>query len=139
MSSISVIESKISSIKKYLGILKRFKDLSKQEIEEDLTKKGALERYLYLATQASIDLAEAIIAYKEFRRPTTYSESFYILEEEEFLTKELSDKLVNMTKFRNIIAHDYENVDFSILYDAVQNRLGDIEEFIRETQDELRI
>lgn len=139
MSSLSVIETKISSIIKYLSILEGFKSYPQKDIEGDVIKKGALERYLYLAVQATLDLAEAVIAFKNFRRPSTYSEFFYILEEENFIPRELSERLINMAKFRNIVAHDYEKVDFSIIYDALQNRLRDIEEFAAKTKANLNL
>ncbi len=139
MSSISIIETKITSIRKYLAYLGDYKKYSKEEIEADDKLKRSLERYLYLVTQAAIDLAEAIISYKEFRRPTAYTESFYILDEEKFITLSLSEKLVNMARFRNIIAHDYENVNFEIVYDAVQNRLVDIEEFLSVVRGKLNL
>ncbi len=139
MSNISVVESKISSIKKYLKLLERYKKYEQREIEENPDFKGAFERYLYLAAQATIDLAEAVIAFKDFRRPTTYTDAFYVLDEQEFISKELSEKLINMAKFRNIIAHDYEDVDFGIVYDAGQNRFIDIEEFIGAVQEKLNL
>lgn len=139
MSNLNVIETKISHIKKYLKLLDRYKKFSPEEIEQNPDLKGALERYLYLVTQATLDLGEAVIAFKEFRRPGTYTEVFYILDEEEFISKDLSEKLVNMTKFRNIIAHDYEEVDFGIVYDALQNRLVDIEVFIKAVKEKLNL
>ncbi len=139
MSSLSVIEVKISHIQKYLKLLSRYKGFSQKEIEENPDLKGAVERYLYLAVQATLDLAEAIIAFKEFRRPGAYTDVFYILEEENFITKSLSEKLVNMTKFRNVLAHDYEKVDFGIVYDALKNRLMDIEELIRSAKNKLSL
>lgn len=139
MSSLVVIETKISHIQKYLKLLDRYKRFSQEEIEHNPDIKGALERYLYLATQATIDLGEALIAFKDFRRPGTYTDVFYILDEEEFISKELSEKLINMSKFRNIIAHDYEKVDFGIVYDAFQNRLEDIEEFIKAVKGKLNL
>lgn len=78
MSNLKVIENKKSAIRKYLKILQRYRKRSKKEIEGDIDIKGAVERYLYLAVQSTIDLAEAIIAYKSFRKPTTMSEAFYI-------------------------------------------------------------
>jgi uncharacterized protein YutE (UPF0331/DUF86 family) len=139
MSSLSVIETKISSIQKYLNLLERYKNLSQSEIEQNPDLKGAVERYLYLAVQATLDLGEAIIAFREFRRPGTYTDIFYILHEEKLITADLSEKLVNMTKFRNVIAHDYEKVDFKIVYDALKNRLTDIEEFITSVREELNL
>ncbi len=61
MTNLSVAENKISSIKKYLSILKSYQGYSLEEIERDATLRGAVERYLYLACQAVIDFAEVII------------------------------------------------------------------------------
>ncbi|MDP3697188.1 MAG: DUF86 domain-containing protein [Candidatus Taylorbacteria bacterium] len=139
MSNLTVIETKISHIQKYLKQLERYKQFSEREIASDPDRKGALERYLYLAAQATIDLGEAIIAFKNFRRPGTYTEIFYILTEADFIHRELSEKLVNMAKFRNVVAHDYEAVDFGIVYDALKNRLEDIEVFIRTVKQNLNL
>lgn len=139
MSNLTVIEIKISSIKKYLEHLGRYKQFSQEEIVSNPDRQAALERYLYLIVQATIDLGEAVIAFKKFRRPGTYTEVFYILDEAGFISKQLSEKLVNMAKFRNIVAHDYEAIDFAIVYNALQNRLEDIEEFIVATKQNLNL
>lgn len=130
MTKLSVIENKISSVKKYLKILENYKKYSRKEIERDINIKGALERYLYLLAQATIDLAEAIISSKNFRKPSTMSESFYILNEEKMISGELTEKMAKMTGFRNIMAHDYDKIDYEIVYDVLQNGLKDIEKFI---------
>lgn len=130
MSNLTVIENKISEARKYLKILERYKKYSKEEIVNDIDIKGALERYLYLAAQSVIDLADAIIAYKKFRKPTTLSESFYILNEENIISGELTEKMVKMTGFRNTIAHDYGKLNYDIVYNTLHNNLKDIEEFL---------
>ena len=134
MTNLSVIENKISSNRKYLKILKRYTVYSRQEIEKNVDVRGAVERYLYLAAQASIDLAEAVIAYKGFRKPTTMSETFYILNEEDIVSGELTEKMVRMVGFRNVMAHDYEKVNYDIVYDVLQNRLADVAEFIERIE-----
>jgi len=131
MTYSSVIENKISSVKKYLKLLERYKKYSKDEIVKNIDLRGAVERYLYLAAQATIDLTEAVISFKEFRKPTTMTENFYILEEEGVIRQELAENLVNMVGFRNIVAHDYEKIDYDIMYDVLVNRLKDIKEFLR--------
>ncbi len=73
MTNLSVIENKISAAQKHLKILERYKKYSEKEIEEDLDIRGAFERYLSLAIQSTIDLAEAVISYKNFRKPSTMS------------------------------------------------------------------
>lgn len=130
MADLAVIENKISSVKKYLKILERYKKYSRGEIEANLDLRGAMERYLYLAVQATIDLAEAIIAYKNLRKPTTMSEAFCILNEEKIIPEDLTEKMVKMTGFRNVIAHDYEKINYDILCVVLQKGLKDIENFL---------
>ena len=132
MTNFSVVENKISSVKKYLTILQNFKKYTRKEIKNDLNIKGAVERYLYLVSQATIDTAEAFISLKDFRKPTTLREGFEILEEEKIISVELREKMVKMAGFRNFIAHDYDKIDYDKVYDVLQNRLTDIKEFIEQ-------
>ncbi len=137
MTNLSAIENKVSSIRKYLNILEHYKKYSKEEIEKDLTLRGALERYLYLAAQSVIDLAEAILSFKRLRKPTTMSESFYILAEEKLIHDVVVEKMVKLVGFRNVMAHDYEKVNYDIVYDILHNRLRDIEVFLESIQPHL--
>lgn len=130
MTNKFVLENKISSIKKYLQILGKYRALTKEDIVNNIDTKGAVERYLYLVTQSTIDLAEAVIAFKGYRKPTTFSEGFTILTENKTINADLENRLTRMVGFRNSLAHGYEKIDYNILYDALQNRLKDIEEFI---------
>lgn len=130
MTNKSILENRISLTKKYLGILERYKKYSQAEIEEDVDIRGAVERYLYLAVQSAIDLAEAVISHRGFRKPVTMGESFRILQENGIIESGLAGKLARMTGFRNIIAHDYGEIDYSIVYDILQKGLNDIEDFI---------
>lgn len=139
MTSFDVIENKISSIKKYLNILERYKKYSKKELEENVDIRGAVERYLYLAVQSAIELAESVVAFKNIRKPSTLSESFYILEEEKIISKELLGKMIKMTGFRNVIAHDYERMNYDIVYDVLQKGVTDISQFITEISGALGI
>ena len=104
MTNINVLENKISATQKYLRILNNYQKYSKEEILKNLDLIGATERYLYLAIQAAIDLADAFISYKNFRKPTSLKEGFEILQEEGIIQVELRDRLIKMTGFRNIFS-----------------------------------
>lgn len=137
LTGIEVIEKGKSKVRKYLLILDNYKDSKQGELAQDITLRGAVERYLYLAVQATIDLAEAIISYKELRRPSTLSESFEILHSEKLISKKIVDKMVKMTGFRNRIAHDYGDIDHLILHDILVNHLKDIENFLDEVSKDI--
>ncbi len=131
MTNLTVIENRISAVKKYLKILERYKKYSAKEIEEDIDIRGAVERYLYLAIQATIDLAEAVISYKNLRKPSSMSETFHILNEEDIISPDLKTKMSKMVGFRNIIAHDYEEINYEIVFEILQKGLSDIKEFTK--------
>lgn len=137
MTGLDVIEKGISNIKKYLSILSSYKGTSITDLLNDLTLRGAVERYLYLAVQATIDLAEAIISYKELRRPSTFSESFEILNEHNIISKEVKTNMIQMARFRNRIAHDYGDIDYNVVHDVLISRLTDIESFLEEISKKL--
>jgi uncharacterized protein YutE (UPF0331/DUF86 family) len=138
MTGIEVIEKSKSKVRKYLDILKDYKDYKAESLAKDMTLRGAVERYLYLVVQATIDLAGGIISYKELRRPATLSESFEILYTEKIIPKALEEKMVQMTGFRNRIAHDYGDIDHLVLHDILQNHLQDIEDFLSEVKDKIK-
>lgn len=130
MSNLMVIENKTSSIQKYLKILERYKIYSRKELENNVDIRGAAERYLYLVSQATIDLAEAIIAYKKYRKPSTLAESFDILKEEKIISEDLVEKMIGMVGFRNVVAHDYEKINYDLVYKILHQDIKDIKEFI---------
>ncbi|PIQ79116.1 hypothetical protein COV81_03180 [Candidatus Peregrinibacteria bacterium CG11_big_fil_rev_8_21_14_0_20_41_10] len=130
MTNLDVIENKISSIKQYLQFLSKYTHKTQVEIESDLLLRGALERYLYLVAQSTIDLAEAVIAYKKLRKPVIYREAFEILHEHDIIDVHLTQKLADMVGFRNIIAHDYAEINYNILHTVLTSRLADIELFV---------
>lgn len=139
MTNLSVAENKISSIKRYLLILKSYQGYSQKEIERDVTLRGAIERYLYLVCQAVIDLAGVIISISRFRKPITLSESIVILAEEKVIANELKDKMVKLVGFRNVLAHEYEELNYEILYDVLKNSLQDIKEFLNVSEKFLNL
>lgn len=130
MTRIHVLENKISFIKEQLHTLETFKSLDREKIESDKILKGSLERYLYLAIQGCIDLAEAYISLKNLRKPCTQSEAFEILHEVGVLELQQLAGLVKMVGMRNIIAHAYQSINYDMIFVALNEKLGDIEDFI---------
>ena len=130
MNKVAVVENKISSLQAYLEIARSFESRPRDELDKNLEFKAATERYLYLIVQASIDIAEAFISYRGYRKPKTLAASFRVLGEQKILDQKLVEKLVSMVGFRNILAHDYERIRNDILYSILQEDLQDIEQFI---------
>jgi len=131
MSTLRVIENKISYIEKQLSIAQKYQHYSLEELQKDDTVRGAVERELYVIAQACIDLAEALVAFRRLRKPTTLREAFEILGENNILPSEFVGKFRGIAGFRNALAHDYEDLKLEVVYDVLQRKLSEVEEFLR--------
>ncbi len=130
MTTIAIIENYVSMIEKYLDITATFKERPFEEIESDDILRGALERYLYLIIQASTDCADAIISIRKLRKPESLRDSFLILAEKKIIERELSERLGNLTGFRNILSHGYVALDYKKVKLALEEGTKDIQAFI---------
>lgn len=131
MSSRDVIENKISFIARGIAeARKSYHGRSLDDLRADRILRGSLERDLYVVVQATIDLAEAVVAYKRLRKPTTMRDAFDILAENDIVPSEFIVSFQKIVGFRNILAHGYEAVSVEVLEDVLRNKLVGVEEFL---------
>ena len=139
MTNIRVLIKKISEIEKYFQKAKKFQKYSQKEIKNNDDLMATIERYLYLLCQATIDLAEAVISYHSFRMPANYGEIFRILQENDLINRDLTEKMIKMTGFRNVLAHAYGEVDFEKLYIVLTKDVEDIDGFVKKIKKKINI
>jgi uncharacterized protein YutE (UPF0331/DUF86 family) len=85
-----------------------------------------------VAVEACIDISNHIIAKEHIGVPESYSDCFKILRDRGIISKELSEKLINMAKFRNLLVHLYWKVNDEKIYEILQYELVDFDEFIEQ-------
>jgi len=140
MTNVDILKRKLSQIQKYFAILKPLRKYEKEKIQNDEIIYGAVERYLYLLCQATIDFAEAVISYADLRKPGTYGEVFEILAEANgLISKEISFKMKSMSGFRNILAHEYGKVNFEDVYKTLMKEIDDINKFLDEIKNKIQL
>lgn len=93
---------------------------------------GSTERYLQLSIQAIIDISHLIIIDLELRRPQDNYETISILFEKKVISEDLAQSLTKMLGLRNILVHEYGKIDRKLVYEILQNRLGDLEDFKKQ-------
>ncbi len=130
MTNIDHLADQVSTVEQYLTILERFRTVTEAQLEADVVLRGAVERYLYLVTQAAIDLGESVIAYRGWRKPTEYKEVFTILGEHDVLEADLVRRLTAMTGFRNVLAHEYVALNLDVAVRALVHDRADIEAYL---------
>ena len=92
------------------------------------------ERVLQVMVEIVVDIAERIIALENAGPTATSAEAIDRLVELNVLksTKPYSD----MVKFRNLIVHQYEEIDPAIIYDIIKNKLDNFRQFRNEIDKE---
>lgn len=95
------------------------------------------ERWLQLAVEACLDLANHLIATREWPTPTTYREAFSTLAAKGVLSAELAAKMESWAGLRNVLVHLYLNIDHRRLWATLTEDLGDIEAYIAALTQEL--
>lgn len=126
-----VIRKRLNKLDEYLDILRGMKKYLLDEFLADPEKYGSAERLLQLAIEATTDIGSHSIADLGLGEVNWYSDIAAILTEKGYIPVELSEKWIRMVGFRNILVHDYLEVDLKIVYDVLQNRLDDLEELKR--------
>ena len=58
--------------------------------------------------------------------PKESKESFEILARTKVIPQELADKLKGMVGFRNIMVHQYQEMDIKIMVDVIEHHLDDL-------------
>ncbi len=85
---------------------------------------------LIVAIESALQICFHISSKLLKKVPDCYSDCFGLLEEGDILPKELSTKLRQMARFRNLLIHMYWQVDYERVYEFIQNSRGDLREFI---------
>jgi len=127
-----VIQARIAKIREYVALLRKIRRLAAEgRFVKDPLIYGNAERYLQLAIQAVLDISNHVVADMRMNLPADSKELFDLLAKQKVLSAPLSKRLVSMAGFRNILVHEYLEIDRRRVYRALKKDLGDFEKFIK--------
>jgi uncharacterized protein YutE (UPF0331/DUF86 family)/predicted nucleotidyltransferase len=126
-----VIRKRLNKIDTYLNILYKSQKYSFDAFIADPERYGSVERFLHLAIEALNDIGNHIIADDALGMVDSYSDIPTILAEKGFIKKAQRESWIMMIGFRNTLVHDYIDIDRKIVYQVLQENLGDIEALVR--------
>ncbi len=101
----------------------RYQSITLDALRTDRDKQNMVLHALFVSIQASIDIANHLIATSSSRRPETYRESFAILSDEGLIPKDLAIQLSDLAGFRNVLVHLYCRLDLDEVSVVLQDDL----------------
>ena len=127
-----VVQARIAKIRQYVALLKRIRGLADEHaFVKDPLIYGNAERYLQLAIKAVLDVSNHIVADMNLSLPADSKELFTLLATHKMLPVRLSKRLAPMAGFRNILVHEYLEIDRHRVYRVLEDDLGDFERFVQ--------
>lgn len=125
----TVVESKLRFLKEYLSDLSEYENISLPDYRKSKKDQRFVERTLHLACECCIDTAAHVVSRLALREPRDNKDLFHILFEADVLSDDVSNAMVQMSKFRNIVVHDYTRIDPEIVIGILRNNLSDLKRF----------
>ena len=113
------INDKIEEIEKYLSELYDIFINDFDAYSKDLRTKAACERYCEKIIEALTDLAFLVIKEKKLETPEEDTQAFFILSKGGMIDEKLAEKLKEAKGMRNILAHEYGEVDDEKVFNAL--------------------
>lgn len=120
----------LEELDKSIEILKEHQKVSQEQSLKNATLQDAVCRRFQIATECCIDLGNHVISGYGLRRPETNSDIFIILFESGYLgEKDFAEKMVEMVKLRNLLAHLCLKANLDLVYSHLKSDMWLFKEF----------
>ncbi|MBF0506296.1 MAG: DUF86 domain-containing protein [Nitrospirae bacterium] len=124
-----VINKKLVSVTAYLNDLLPYKDIS---FDEFMKRHYEIERLLELLVMTASDIIFHLISAKGEPPPASYKSAFLRAGEMGIIGEELSKNLALSAGLRNILVHEYEEIDYHLVHKSIHTAIRDFTALIRE-------
>jgi len=125
-----LILAKAGLIQRHLNRVSEKAGVDFKAYSNDLDRQDLISFNLHLAIENCIDLAAHIISEEGLGVPGSASEMFYLLEENNYLSPKLTEKMVKAVGLRNLIVHEYVKIDLKRLFEIVHKDTQDLKDYI---------
>ena len=112
--------------------LKKYEKITLKEIEKSLSKRWIIERGLIAGANVIFDISDYILSSKFSIYPDTYEETLLRLYEKRIISEKLYRKIKGFGSFRNILVHEYINLDVKEVYKNFKKAIEIFCDFSRE-------
>ncbi len=111
-----------------LARLQPLKERARTDFDADPYLRDIVERNLEIAAQCCLDISNRIISLESARKPVDYYDAILRMGEIGVLPPDFARRLAPLAGFRNILVHEYLQVDWDQVYRHLQ-QLDDLLEF----------
>lgn len=116
--------TRLADLDGYLGELGSIRPLDFQDFSRT-ERRRACERLLQISIECVVDLCQLVVSGLKLGLPAEEDDLFDKLAKANVVSEELKTTLRRMKGFRNILVHEYGDVDADLVYRFLTERTGD--------------
>ena len=132
-----VLERKLESLRRCLVRVRSKCPASLPELLGDVDAQDVLVLNLSRAVQLCVDMAAHLLSELELPPPNTMGETFTRLAEASVIDATLAQAMRRSVGFRNLAVHNYDEIDWAIVFAIATLHLDDFERFAQGVTERL--
>ncbi len=126
-----LVQARLRLIEELLADLSGIGEFDVDEMERDRIRRHAVERILTQLVELASSINGHVVGALTGAAPRDYRSSFLAMAELDVIDRELADRLARAAGMRNLLVHEYGDIDLGIVADAVPGALVDFSEYVR--------
>jgi len=127
----SVIDQKLESLRRSLHRVGEKCPENAGALAKDYDAQDIIALNLTRAIQICVDIGAHFLAATELPPPDTMGQTFDLLSEAGMINVDLAGRMKKAVGFRNLAVHNYDAINWEIVYAIARFRLADFEEFAK--------
>ena len=135
MIDVDLVRRKLSRLNMYLEKLNPILEKSFKEYKSDFYLKSSAERLIQLIVECASDINNHVVIETKNRPPEDYSISFLKAAEVNLISQELAERIKGSAGMRNILVHEYMEIDDEKVYKALPLATKDYKEYIKQVAE----
>lgn len=126
-----LIEQKLESLRRCVRRVEEKCPKDAETLARDVDAQDILVLNLTRAVQLCVDIGAHLIAGTQLPAPDTMGQTFDILMQAGILNAELAGRMKKAVGFRNLAIHNYDAINWTIVYAIARYWLTDFENFAK--------
>ena len=126
-----VIHQKLESLRRCLARIRSKEPISLDVLQKDYDLQDIVSLNLTRAVQMAVDIGAHMVSAQMQAAPATMGETFDQLGRMGVISEELALQLKKSVGFRNVAVHNYNSVNWAIVFSILQAHLQDFDAFAK--------
>lgn len=130
-----LLANHLKRLRESIAILRELGKSPREEFITDFHIYALAERYLQASIESCLQICGILVAALGLRKPEGYYELLSIVAAQQLIPRPLAFRLELLVNLRDSLVHEPGTLDHDLLYEHVQQHLGDLETFATTVEE----